>query len=73
VNRWEAQVQQSLTEMISRKEVYRRDRACQIALVTFICNDLQPISVVDSPGFCQLFLHALDPRFLPYSRFQFPG
>ena len=35
-----------------------------------MCNDLQPISVVDSPAFPQL-LHTLDPRFQPYSRTQF--
>ena len=41
--------QQSLTEMILRKEAYKKDSAryaaCQIALVFFICDDLQPISV----------------------------
>ena len=35
-----------------------------------MCNDLQPISVVDSPAFRQL-LHTLDPRYQPYSRTQF--
>ena len=66
--------QQSLTEMILRKEAYKRDSAryaaCQSALVFFICDDLQPISVIDSPAFRQL-LHTLDPRFLPYSQSQF--
>ena len=60
--------------MIARKEAYKRDSAiysaCQNGLVSFICDDLQPISVVDSPSFCQL-LHTLDPRFLPYSHSQF--
>ena len=67
-------MQQSLMEMILRKEAYKRDSAryaaCQSALVFFICDDLQPISVVDSPAFHQL-LHTLDPKFLPYSRCQF--
>ena len=53
---------------------YKRDSVryavCQNTLVYFICDDLQPTSVVDSHGFCQL-LHTLDPRFLPYSRLQF--
>ena len=66
--------QQSLMEMILRKEAYKRDSAryaaCQSALVFFICDDLQPIGVIDSPAFHQL-LHTLDPRFLPYSRSQF--
>ena len=66
--------QQSLPEIISKKEPYKKNspkyQTCQNALVSFMCNDLQPISVVDSPAFCQL-LHTLDPRFQPYSRTQF--
>ena len=66
--------QQSLSDIISKKEAYKKNspryQTCQNALVFFMCNDLQPISVVDSPAFCQL-LHTLDPRFQPYSRTQF--
>ena len=66
--------QQSLPDIISKKEPYKnnspRYQMCQNALVSFMCNDLQPISVVDSPTFRQL-LHTLDPRFHPYSRTQF--
>ena len=58
--------QQSLPEIISKKETYKKNspryQTCQNALVSFMCNDLQPISVVDSPAFRQL-LHTLDPRF----------
>ena len=65
--------QQSLTDIVSKKEAYKNSpkyQTCQNALVFFTCNDLQPISVVNSPAFCQL-LHTLDPRFQPYSRTQF--
>ena len=66
--------QQSLIDIISKKEAYKKNspryQTCQNALVFFMCNDLQPISVVDNPAFCQL-LHTLDPRFQPYSRTQF--
>ena len=66
--------QQSLTDIISKKEAYKKNspryQTCQNALVFFMCNDLQPISVVDSLAFRQL-LHTLDPRFQPYSRTQF--
>ena len=57
--------QQSLTDIISKKEAYKnspRYQTCQNALVFFKCNALQPISIVDSPAFRQL-LHTLDPRF----------
>ena len=40
---------------------------CQDALVEFICKDLQPISIVDSPAFLRL-LSTLDPRYIPASR-----
>ena len=43
---------------------------CQNALVEFICKDLQPISIVDSPSFLQL-LSTLDPRYIPASRTTF--
>ena len=66
--------QPSIVDLISKKEAYKKDSprysTCQDALVAFICNDLQPISVVDSPSFRQL-LYTLDPRFQPYSCSQF--
>ena len=66
--------QPSIVDLISKKEAYKKDSprysTCQDTLVAFICNDLQPISVVDSPSFRQL-LYTLDPRFQPYSRSQF--
>ena len=66
--------QQRLDDLILKKEAYKKNslryQTCQNALVSFICNDLQPISVVDSPAFRHL-LFTLDPRFQPYSRSQF--
>ena len=66
--------QQCLDDLILKKEAYKKNslryQTCQNALVSFICNDLQPISVVDSPAFRHL-LFTLDPRFQPYSRSQF--
>ena len=43
---------------------------CQNAPVEFICKDLQPTSIVDSPSFLQL-LSTLDPRYIPASRTTF--
>ena len=66
--------QQRLDDLILKKEAYKKNslryQTCQNALVSFICNNLQPISVVDSPAFRHL-LFTLDPRFQPYSRSQF--
>ena len=66
--------QQNLVDMISKKEPYKKNslryQTCQDALVSFVCNDLQPISIVNSPTFGQL-LYTLDPRFQPYSCSQF--
>ena len=66
--------QRSLPEIILKKEPYKKNslryQTCQNALVSFMYNDLQPISVVDSSAFRQL-LHTLDQRFQPYSRTQF--
>ena len=65
--------QECLDDLILKKEAYKKNslryQTCQNALVSFICNDLQPISVVDSPAFRHL-LFTLDPRFQPYSRSQ---
>ena len=66
--------QPSIVNLISRKEAYKKDSPryliCQDTLVAYICNDLQPISVVNSLLFCQL-LYTLNPRFQSYSRLQF--
>ena len=55
--------QQNLVDMILKKEPYKKSslryQMCQDALVSFICNDLQLFSIVDSPAFLQL-LYTLD-------------
>ena len=43
---------------------------CENALIEFMCKDLQPISVVDSPAFLKL-LSTLDTRYIQASRSTF--
>ena len=44
-----------------------RYQHCENAVIEFVCKDLQPLSIVDSPPFLKL-VGTLDPRFLPPSR-----
>ena len=44
-----------------------RYQHCENAVIEFICKDLQPLSVIDSPAFLKL-VGTLDPRFQPPSR-----
>ena len=44
-----------------------RYKECDSALVSFICKDLQPISVVESPSFRE-FVETLDGQYTPMSR-----
>ena len=44
-----------------------RFKACDEALVRFICADMQPLSIVDTTSFSQ-FVQTLDPLYTMHSR-----
>jgi len=44
-----------------------RCQHCEDAVIEFVCKDLQPLCIVDSPPFLKL-VGTLDPRFHPPSR-----
>lgn len=63
-----------ITDTYHSVEPYRKNnpryKACEEALANFLCLDLQPLSIVNSPSFLQL-LKTLDPKFTPSSVSQF--
>ena len=66
--------QPAITECFARKTPYKRGskryETCENALVEFICQDFQPISIVESKGFLN-YSQTLDPLYHPASRTHF--
>lgn len=66
--------QRTISGCSSVQQAYGQQSAqntqCQNALLEFICKDLRPISIADSPSFLQL-LSTLDPRYILASRTTF--
>jgi len=67
-------LQTRITDTFPSVEPYRKNnpryKACEEALTSFLCLDLQPLSIVSSPPFLQL-LKTLDPKFTQTSTSHF--
>ena len=66
--------QTTLTSYVANAKPYTRSsyqfKKCEDALLTFICKDMLPVCIVDSPHL-KLFIETLDPRYQPSSRTHF--
>ena len=70
----DSQNQTTLTSYVANAQPYPRTSAhfktCEDSLLTLICKDMLPLSLVDSPNFKE-FVSILDKRYKPSSRTHF--